>query len=390
MTFSRRTFLTSAASLSALTLAPMPTFAAPRPDARFVFYFLRGGMDGLVAAHPLGDPAYASARALFARPADELLQLDSTFYLASELPTIKSLYDAGEATVFHAIGSSYGDRSHFDAQQMMELSNGALFGTDGFLGRVATVTATSPEEVRAVSLGQLGTQLALMGTSNATGWTNSWLEPMEQETQEFLRTSYATDMRLQAAVTRVQQTQDIVAQVDFDSLPEEGGSGVLESAAAGIFLSSDVGPRIAMIDIGGWDTHADQTAQMPELFGSLDASIAALRSSLGNHWANTVVFVISEFGRTVIAEGSTGTDHGTGGVAFMAGGAVNGGRVIADWPGIAPHQLFEERDVRTTTDFRAVLKGVFGDHMGISSADLETVIFPDSSGVTAMQDLIRA
>jgi uncharacterized protein (DUF1501 family) len=162
--------------------------------------------------------------------------------------------------------------------------------------------------------------------------------------------------------------------------------------AAAAFLKQQNGPVAAVIDVGGWDSHANQGTeggQIATLLGMLDRGVATLKADLGPLWSKTTVLIVTEFGRTVAANGNRGTDHGAGAAAFLAGGAVRGGRVIADWPGLAPGQLFDGRDLRPTTDLRAVIKGVLGDHLGISRTRLDADVFPDSAGIAPMSGLIR-
>lgn len=159
------------------------------------------------------------------------------------------------------------------------------------------------------------------------------------------------------------------------------------------FLKNDNGPIATVLDMGGWDTHANQGLEQGPLaraLTALDDGLDAFKSEMGPAWANTVVIIATEFGRTAAPNGANGTDHGTGAAAFLAGGAVRGGRVLADWPGLTPGSLHEGRDLRPTTDLRAVFKGVLADHLNVSNAALERDAFPDSASVRAAQGLLRA
>ena len=181
--------------------------------------------------------------------------------------------------------------------------------------------------------------------------------------------------------------------VGMAGMPAEGGSRALVSMLArraGEFLAQPRGPQAAVLEMGGWDTHANQNnvnGALANNLRNLDAGLAALRESLGQAWSRTVVVVASEFGREVAINGTQGTDHGTGGVAFVLGGALKHGRVVADWPGLAKRDRFEGRDLRTTTDLRAVLKGVLGDHLRVSAAALERDVFPGSETVKPLHVL---
>ena len=153
-------------------------------------------------------------------------------------------------------------------------------------------------------------------------------------------------------------------------------------------LAAADGPRVAALELGGWDSHANQNAMLQDLLGTLDKGLAVLRASMGDAWAQTAVLVMTEFGRPVRVNGTAGTDHGTGTVAFVLGGAVAGGRVVADWPGLAETQLYENRDLMPTTDTRAVAKGLLAQHLGFGPGALEAT-FPGSGAVAPLSGLVR-
>ena len=160
------------------------------------------------------------------------------------------------------------------------------------------------------------------------------------------------------------------------------------AGTAGRLLAAANGPRIAAMELGGWDTHAGQMQRLNAPLKQLDDGLAALRDGLGETWSRTAVLVMTEFGRTVRVNGTGGTDHGTGTVAFLAGGAVAGGRVRADWPGLADGRLFEARDLQPTTDLRALAKGLLGAHLGLGQAAVMQA-FPGSEGVAPATGLLR-
>ncbi len=169
----------------------------------------------------------------------------------------------------------------------------------------------------------------------------------------------------------------------------------MKAAATGAarLMASDGGPRIAALATDGWDTHAAEggaTGRLAQLLGGLDDLIAAFESELGDKWKDTAIVAITEFGRTAHINGTVGTDHGTATVALLAGGAVAGGRVIADWPGLKTENLYEGRDLKPTTDLRAVLKGVLAEHLGLPAGVLARSVFPDTLGVAPMRGLIAA
>jgi uncharacterized protein (DUF1501 family) len=208
-----------------------------------------------------------------------------------------------------------------------------------------------------------------------------------------LQRLYQADPALAQALSRARGLrQDPQMPVAMDMQALQGGArntAVALARKAGEFLARPGGPQAAVIEMNGWDTHANQAAPNGALANNLrtlDAALGALRETMKNGvledwWARTVVLVVTEFGREVAVNGTLGTDHGSGGVAFALGGAVAGGRVIADWPGLARADRFEGRDLRITTDLRAVFKGVLHDHLRVSQAVLSREVFPDSAGL---------
>ncbi len=189
--------------------------------------------------------------------------------------------------------------------------------------------------------------------------------------------------------------------VDLDALAagmdsEAGGAGIAASfralaSGSARLIVEQAGPRLAALSYDGWDTHTKEGAEegrLANLLGALDGALDALATEMAPVWKDTVVVVMTEFGRTARANGNEGTDHGTATVAFLLGGAVKGGRVIADWPGLRDADLYEDRDLKPTTDLRAVLKGVLRDHLGIDQTALSTSVFPNSIGVTPLDGLV--
>ena len=163
------------------------------------------------------------------------------------------------------------------------------------------------------------------------------------------------------------------------------------AGTAARFLAKADGPRVGAVGFVGWDTHINEGAasgQLANLLGALDGALAAIETNMGEAWRETVVAIITEFGRTARINGTDGTDHGTGTVAFLAGGALHGGRMVADWPGLKPAQLYEGRDLKPTTDLRAVLKGLLRDHLRVEESALARTVFPDSADVVPTAGLV--
>ena len=374
--------------------------------SRFVFIILRGALDGLTAVPPHGDADYARLRRDIAigAPGSEggAIRLDNQFGLHPSLQFLGDSYAARELTVFHAIASPYRERSHFDGQDVLE--NGFVrphASQSGWLNRalasVPANRAASRKEL-GVALGQ-NVPLVMRGPATVASWSPSKLAALDEDTLERITDLYARDPLLSQRLADAMAANAIATEAQGDAGPPgmamaRGGARYTEviRAAAG-FLRRDDGPQIAVFDATGWDTHANEGAAQGQLgtrLGALDAGLRTLKEQLGPVWRDTAVLVATEFGRTAAINGTRGTDHGTGAAAFLLGGAVAGGRVIADWPGLAAANLYEGRDLRPTLDVRSVMKGVLADHIRISNAALERDVFPDSGKAKALAGLMRA
>jgi uncharacterized protein (DUF1501 family) len=409
---SRREFLAAGArwSLGALVAGALPgvTFAASPGGRPFVVVILRGALDGLSAVPPYRDPDYAAARGpiAIARPGEPhgALDLDGFFGLHPAMPLMYERYRAGELLVVHATASAYRDRSHFDGQNVLENGGDRPSGTaSGWLNRA--LGAVPGRGIDGLALGQ-NVPLILRGTVPVTSWAPSRLPEVESDLVTRLRDLYSNDATLAARLDEATKIEALAddekttsptssTMTDGADVPPKGGGNQrlkLIAQTAGRMLAAPGGPRVAVFDATGWDTHAGEGAgegQLAGRLGGLDQVLDALRSGLGVEWARTAVLVCTEFGRTVQVNGTRGTDHGTGAAAFVLGGAVRGGRVLADWPGLGERQRYEGRDLRATTDLRAVAKGLLRDHLGISEHALADV-FPGSEQVAVARDLVRA
>ncbi len=391
----RRFVLASSARLTLLAQFPGLGLAMPVRNARFVVVILRGALDGLAAVPPYAEPRYAALRgalALGSPGAGGALKLDGLFALHPSLTTLHELYAARELAVLHAVATPYRERSHFDGQAVLE-NGGALPAAlrDGWLNRALGSLPTGAGEA-AVALAE-NVPLVLRGGHSVDSWSPSRLPDAADDTLERVASLYANDAILAAHLHEALATRAIAAGMPggaAGAIRGEPQLGALAEAAAR-FLSVPDGPRIAVLEASGWDTHANQGAEQGQLaarLGALDAAVASLKRGLGSAWRDTAVLVVTEFGRTVAVNGTRGTDHGTGACALLAGGAVAGGRVIADWPGLAERDLYEARDLRPTTDLRAVFKGVLRDHFGADEHALATTVFPASASVRPHEGLI--
>jgi uncharacterized protein (DUF1501 family) len=407
---SRRDALIGAGSLFAWSQMPRLARAEGR-DPRLLAIVLRGALDGLGAVAPVGDPDWIGLRgdrALLLDGKPPALPLDGFFALNPAMPNLHRLYQAQQAAIVHATATPYRERSHFDGQDVLE-SGMARPGTvdTGWLNR-ALVALASDGQVdlrgsRALGVGSV-TPLVVRGRAPVLSWVPQRLLPASDDTQARLLDLYRhTDPRLAAALdARIRLAALGPTGPSDASMPEDaplvapGIAGVrayfAEAAgAAARLLAKPDGPRVGAVGFVGWDTHINEGAasgQLANLLGALDGALAAIETNMGEAWRETVVAVMTEFGRTARINGTNGTDHGTGTVAFLAGGALRGGRVIADWPGLKSAQLYEARDLKPTTDLRAVLKGLLRDHLRVDERVLASTVFPDSTDVAPIAGLV--
>lgn len=390
---SRRSALLGLSSAVVLSRASLAMAAAPT-DQRFAVVILRGAMDGLSAVVPYGDPDLATWRPELLPPgpgqAGGLLDLGGFYGLHPALTGMHGLYQAGELLPVHAVAGHYRSRSHFEAQDYLESGSDQRMDS-GWLNRVLSLMPkpAAPGQDPAVTV-SVTVPLLLRGPVGVATWAPPTFDPLDAD--------------LYLRIVKLNQPDPVTGPALMDAMRQRGFSEkVLASgapprdqdafaslcgAAARLMRAPD-GPRVAALELEGWDTHTGQPPRIAAALSELDAGLVALKEGLGDVWKRTVVLVVTEFGRTVRADGTLGTDHGTGTAAFIAGGAVAGGRVQANWPGLAQRNLFENRDLQPTADLREVGKGLLSAHLGLDAAALATV-FPDSEGVTPMGGLLRS
>jgi len=325
-----------------------------------------------------------------------LLKLDGFFGLHPSLVNVHRSFAAGEANVIHAVASPYRERSHFDGQDMLESGATRVGGRrDGWLNRALIPLNSSVGNETAIALAQ-NTPLVLRGDNSVTSWAPSKLPDADDSTIERLQRLYADDEFFATRLQQALRSQEIAGEQSM----MEGGSrrgneaqqfaDLMTSAAR--FLTTPDGPTIAVAELGGWDTHANQgstNGALANRLAALDTGIGNLRDGLGESWRQTVVAVVTEFGRTVRVNGTRGTDHGTGTAALLIGGAVNGGKVIADWPGLGKSDLYADRDLLPTADIRSMFKAVLTEHLEIAPAFIDREVFPDRATVKPFRDLIK-
>lgn len=407
MNFERRTILRALALTSiSPALKPAFGFAATPGDSRLVVVILRGALDGLTAAPPYADPDYRSLRGdlSIGNPgsANGALDLNGTFGLHPALKGFGDLYGKGELILIHAAATAYRERSHFDGQDLLENGTPIPHGAqDGWLNRA--LSALPGTKHAGLAVGK-NVPLILRGPAQVTSWAPDVLPAVDEDTLGRLMDLYADDRVLgpalaQSIATSALLTETGAAGGDQQGMPKAGGGAnpakFAEQVAksVGALLAAPDGPRVAVFELTGWDTHANEGSAQGVLalrLGALDAAISALAISLGQVWQKTAVLALTEFGRTAAANGTKGTDHGTGAAAFLLGGAVKGGRVIADWPGLSSAKLYQGRDLNPTIDLRAICKGVLAEHLGLSPTLLSEQVFPGSAAVKPVAGLIRA
>ena len=396
----RREFLGFAAGAFAIAGLPHAAFAAAPGSQRLVVVLLRGAMDGLAAVPPLGDPLYAEKRGALALPAEACVTLDSDFALNPGLKTLEPYYRKGELMLVLASGNGYRTRSHFDGQDLMECGLSAKTReSDGWLNRALVLIQQREGRAGDKRLGLAvggAVPLLLRGAVPVASWEPAGMKQADADFVAALQTLYAHDVLLGPALQLGLKTQNFSDTVLGDSAPKgPGGFGPKAfaplAAAAGRLLAAEDGPRIAALEMLGWDTHVAQGAtegRLYENFLGLADGFDALAQSLGPAWKDTVLIATTEFGRTVAVNGTNGTDHGTGTVMFVMGGAIKGGRVYGDFPGLA--KLEEDRDLRVATDSRSIAKGILRDHFGIDAAMLGAKVFPDAPALKPAEGLLQA
>mgnify|MGYP000861485721 CR=1 FL=1 len=393
----RRGLLLGGASFAAWAYVPKFARAADGRDPRLIVVILRGALDGLATVAPVGDPDYANLHgtiALTRSGPHAAIELDSFFALHPSMPQFARMYRGKHAAVIHAVATPYRERSHFDGQDVLESGlAGPGHVQSGWLNRALGALPRGERVTTALAVGATA-PLVLRGAAPTVGWAPVTLPQAADDTALRLFELYShRDPALAQALSQGLQLEKIAARRDDMGSKPWNGISAMQITARGVakLMAEDNGPRIAALAFDGWDTHANEggpIGRLAQLLGGLDGAFAAFEEGLGQHWRDTAIVVATEFGRTARINGTQGTDHGTGTVALLAGGAINGGRVLVDWPGLKTANLYQDRDLAPTTDLRAVLKGLLRDHLGISERVLSGSVFPDSAAVKPMQGLL--
>ncbi|RBI75751.1 twin-arginine translocation pathway signal [Roseovarius sp. TE539] len=394
----RREFLSNGAALGCCLaaspiLTPVTLASAPH-DHRLVVIILRGGMDGLDVIRPLGDAAFSTLRPdLRLKETDRGMDLDGFFALHPALAGLMPLWRAGEFAAFHAVSTPYrGKRSHFDGQDVLESGIGLedrQTRSDGWLNRVLQQLPGAESET-AYAIGR-SDMLLTRGAAEVADWAPDAALVLSPQAQSLLEMVMHDDPLFRdATIEAIALSGTDLAAQPGRSAPRGGdmmnamrenmraARGGARPASIARFAADRLrqDTRIAAFSLNGFDTHSRQDKSLPGSLERLAEAIMTLRNNLGPVWERTTVAAMTEFGRTARLNGSGGTDHGTGGAMLLAGGAVRGGRVLTDWPGLAEADLFQGRDLRPTRDLRAPLGWLLRDLFGFEKRVIETAIFP--------------
>ena len=377
----RRFFLgAGGASVAALSM-PSMAFARANTSRRFVFIIQRGAADGLSILGPTGDPQHSGLREGFDPDLASGEKLGGFFTLHSALAQTAGLYRDKEALFVHAVASPYRDRSHFDGQNVLETGGSAAYQLkDGWLNRLLSLLPGDASKALALSD---TVPMALRGSNQVSSYAPSKLPGPSDDLLQRVSALYEPDQQLHGLWSEALATR--MAAGDAQGA---GQNGAATGSVAARLLAGESGARIAMIETNGWDTHSGQRGRLAAQLRNLDGIVGSLKSGLGADWTRTLVIVATEFGRTARPNGTGGTDHGQASAAMLLGGAVAGGKVLADWPGLAAASLYEGRDLKPTTDLDALIAGALAQHYSIEPRRVMAALFPDSRGIAFAQSLI--
>ena len=401
---SRRELLLASGTLFAWAHLPKVAQAEGR-DPRFLTIILRGALDGLATVAPVGDPEWQTLRgdkALTLEGKTPALKLDDFFALNPAMPNLHRMFDAKEAIVVHASATPYRERSHFDGQDLLESGLPKPGSSEsGWLNRalsgLAPAGRVNPRGSKLFAVGPV-TPLVVRGPAPVLSWSPPRVMPASEDTVHRLLALYRDcDAKLAGVLEDNSKLMAVEQSGGMTQKPAAAGPAQVRAyfseavGTAAKFLAQPDGPRVGALALDGWDTHSNEgiaQGRLSQLLGALDEALAAIKSNMGPAWRETVVALATEFGRTARINGTDGTDHGTATVALLVGGALKGGRVVADWPGLKPTDLYQNRDLKPTTDLRAVLKGVLRDHLRADERALTQTVFPGSDTVKPTSELV--
>ncbi len=368
---------------------------------KLVVIICRGGLDGLSLTPPVGDPSYAALRgsiavAPFGQP-NGALKLDDTFGLHPSMSATHALAVKGQARIVPAVATPDRERSHFEAQDVLESGMPVVYGaSSGWLNRA--LLAMGPNgSVRAISVGPTA-PLILRGPVEAASWSPGGAAETDHRLPGILQDLYKDDPLLGPALASGITTEAMAKSATASAAQEAAMDPAMAAtvpafakqglpqarklgATLAAFMTQPDGKQVAAVSMDGFDSHANQAPLLNTRLAYVDAFIDGLATGMGPAWKDTVVVLATEFGRTARVNGTAGTDHGTASTALLLGGGLKGGGIVGDWPTLASNRLFENRDTAPTVDMRGVFKGVLRDHLGVDSAKLDNAVFPSSGAV---------
>ena len=392
LAINRRHFLkglsnTSAALIAAGAFSPQFALAKTKSDNILIWIILRGAWDGLNVLVPYGEPNYYKFRPKLAIAAEKLHKIDGLFGFNPALGELHQLYKKNELLFAHAIASPYRSRSHFDGQKILENGTSRAGIRSGWLNRLIDVDKNH----KAIAI-EAGLPLILQGSAPADSWYPNKLNEKAHEVnllQEMLANSPQLSRNLQQAMKIENMAMDMA--IGGNKKATKNLENIIKQTASFLKSHNENSPNIAALELGGWDTHAGQgtiNGRLATQLNNLERAILSLKKNLGSKWQKTIIIGCSEFGRTVKENGTSGTDHGTGSALLLAGGAVNGGQIISDWPSLKASSLYEGRDLYPSMDVRSVFKAVLLEHLQIGNSAVAH-IFPDSDKILPLSNIIR-
>lgn len=372
---SRRKFVKIAgASLALLSFPLSTTFAFAKnkkvgTNPKIVWIVLRGALDSLHTIVPTSDEHYKVLRPkLSSSFKSPLLPLEKGFALHPSLKTLHQWYQDQSLLPIVAVTSGYQERSHFDGQDFLESGKGEIDHDSGWLAR-----AMDSKAKRGLAVSR-SIPISLRSGREVNTWYPSKLKNADDDIYSQLTKLYQTDPQLKETLESGLAVRGLVG-TNQNKSKQQGQFVDLAKACAKLLINKDEHVDCAMLEIGGWDTHNNQSNRLERKFDELDQGLAELKKDLGSEWQNTVVIIGTEFGRTAKENGTGGTDHGTASALFLAGGAVQGGKVLGEWPGLATEQLYEQRDLMPTSNSYSWIGNVLAQHWQLSEQEIMNV-FP--------------
>ncbi|WP_068546049.1 DUF1501 domain-containing protein [Thalassotalea crassostreae] len=340
---------------------------------KLIWVVLRGAMDSLHTIIPKTDSDYKTLRPKLSKNIlTDALHLNDDFAFHPELKHFYQLYKSKQLSPIISVGTGYPKRSHFDGQDFLESGLTTMDHDTGWLGRALNNFKAQPDS-NAIAIAN-SVPISLRETDKVSTWFPTKLKDADESIYDALLNLYQDDELLLSRLEEGISTQDMVGKKSS----VKKGSFIELAQSCGRFLKGNTGTDCAMLEVGGWDTHNNQLYRLKRQLQQLDQGIQALQKELGDDWDNTAVVIASEFGRTAKENGTGGTDHGTGGAMFVLGGAVSGGEVLGEWPGLAEEQLFKGRDLQPTTSTFSWIGAVLQQHWQLSNQQVEA-IFPGNA-----------